>query len=66
MMRVHVDQDRCTGHARCHAVAPDAFPIDDAGVNVLKGQEIEGLPGLEDQYEAGAASCPERAIRIIR
>ena len=30
-MRVHVDQERCQGHNRCAAVAPDLFEIDDYG-----------------------------------
>src|SRR6478736_9680834 len=28
-MRVHVDGDRCQGHNRCYAIAPDLFDVDD-------------------------------------
>ena len=28
-MRVHVDQEKCQGHNRCVALAPDLFEVDD-------------------------------------
>ena len=30
-MRVHVDGDKCQGHNRCYAIAPELFDVDDLG-----------------------------------
>jgi ferredoxin len=62
-MRVTVDSDKCQGHNRCYALAPDVFDVDDLGFAFVK---IEGElpPELEDGARAGAANCPEYAITI--
>ena len=31
VMRVHVDGDKCQGHNRCYAIAPELFDVDDLG-----------------------------------
>ena len=38
-MRVTVDSDKCQGHNRCYALAPDVFDVDDLGFAFVK---IEG------------------------
>jgi ferredoxin len=39
MMRaLHVYPDRCQGHARCVAFAPDAFELDEEGVPAVLGR----------------------------
>ena len=63
-MRIRVDRQRCTGHAMCHANAPDVYDLDDVGYNVLDG-EAEVDDALADQARRGADSCPERAIVIV-
>ena len=30
-MRVHVDAEKCQGHNRCYAIAPELFDVDDLG-----------------------------------
>src|SRR5262249_10587724 len=30
-MRVHVDSDKCQGHNRCYAIAPELFDVDELG-----------------------------------
>ena len=30
-MKVRVDQEKCQGHGRCYALAPDLFESDDYG-----------------------------------
>ena len=30
-LKVSVDQARCQGHARCHALAPELFALDELG-----------------------------------
>jgi ferredoxin len=61
-MKVKVDIENCVGHARCAAVAPDVFVLDDDGFNVTPEQEVD--PSLEEQARRGARACPERVITI--
>jgi len=62
-MRYRVDTAKCSGHARCVAVAPEVFHLDDNGYNVTEDGNLP--PGLEEQARRGAQACPERAITII-
>lgn len=62
-MRVSVDNERCTGHARCWAIAPEILTIDDDGYSDIgEGREVPA--GMEEKARLGVASCPERALRI--
>ncbi len=61
-MRVSVDNGLCSGHARCWAVAPDIFTIDDDGYSNI-GTDREVPAGREDEARKGIAACPERALR---
>ena len=62
MTRVVVDADRCTGHGRCAALAPEVFDLDDDGHSVVLLGEVDG----EDETRARLAvdNCPERAISL--
>ena len=62
-MRVTVDSDKCQGHNRCYALAPDVFDVDDLGFAFVK-IAVDLPPELEDGARAGAANCPEYAITI--
>jgi ferredoxin len=31
-MRVHLDSEKCQGHNRCYALAPELFDVDDYSV----------------------------------
>lgn len=62
-MRVRVDWDRCQGHARCIAMAPAVFHMDDAEDHSFVAVDV--IP--DEQHEAvrqAALSCPEDAIVI--
>lgn len=62
-MKVHVDPDKCQGHNRCFAIAPELFDVDDLG----QSHELnEGVvpPDLEDKARLAVANCPEFAIVI--
>jgi ferredoxin len=62
-MRLHVDQDRCQGHSRCYALAPELVDVDDLGqAHELAGGEVP--PELEERAQLVAANCPEFAIEI--
>ena len=63
-MRVRVDPERCQGHSRCYAIAPDLFDVDDYGLSTARN---DGLVPPEREAVARRAidNCPERAISII-
>lgn len=62
-MRVQLDTEKCQGHNRCYALAPELFDVDDYGTAVLL---VEGeIPAeLEEKARLAAANCPEYAITI--
>jgi ferredoxin len=62
-VHVHVDPQRCQGHNRCYAIAPDLFEVDDEG-NAHELGDGQVPPALEDNARLAAANCPEFAITI--
>ena len=62
-LKVKVDPERCQGHARCAALAPELFTLDELGNahEVGDGTVPEGL--VEKAYLA-KANCPELAIEV--
>lgn len=62
-MRVRVDQDRCQGHNRCYALAPELFDVDDYGNSSARGGGAVP-PELEDKARLAQANCPEFAVLI--
>lgn len=61
-MKITVDGDKCQGHGRCYALAPDLFDLDENGYALSSDTEIPE-DRLEDAKLA-AANCPENAITI--
>ena len=55
--------DKCTGHGRCYALAPDVFDEDDDGFGVVKPQPES--PSFDDQLRLAARGCPEGAIQLV-
>ena len=62
-MRVHVDPEKCQGHNRCYAIAPELFDVDDYG-NATELNAGVVPPALEDKARTAAANCPEFAISV--
>jgi ferredoxin len=62
-MRVRVDADKCQGHNRCYALAPELFDVDDYGQAVVIGTG-DVSPELEEKARLAVANCPEYAISI--
>jgi ferredoxin len=62
-VRVHVDPDKCQGHNRCYALAPELFDVDDEG-NAFELHDGVVPGGLEEKARLAAANCPEFAITI--
>jgi ferredoxin len=63
-MRVHLDSEKCQGHNRCYALAPELFDVDDYGQAVLL---VDGdIPAeLEEKARLAASNCPEFAIKVL-
>lgn len=62
-MRVIVDEEKCQGHNRCFAIAPELFDVDDYGTAIALNDGI--VPAeLEEKARLAAANCPEYAITI--
>lgn len=61
-MRVDVDHDRCEGHGRCQAAAPEVFELrtDDLSYVLLDPVPAE----LEPKVERAIRLCPRQAIRV--
>lgn len=62
-MRAELDRSRCSGHARCHAVDPDLFPIDDDGYSVLEPFDVPA--DRLDIVRRAVDACPELALSLI-
>ena len=62
-MHVRIDDERCTGHGRCYALAPGLFGCDDSGFGqVLTNGEVD--PSLVRQARQAEANCPEQAVVV--
>jgi ferredoxin len=63
-VRVRVDAAKCQGHARCHALVPELFAVDDYGQSSVIGDG--SVPAtLEDRARLAIANCPEFAIEDV-
>jgi ferredoxin len=63
-LKIHVDQEKCQGHARCKSLAPELFELDEYG-NAHEIGDGAVPPGLEDKAWLAKANCPEIAIDIV-
>ena len=62
-MRVLLDLERCQGHNRCYALAPEIFDVDDYGIAVLLNDGVVPA-GHEEKAKLAIANCPEFAISL--
>jgi ferredoxin len=62
-MRLRVDDEKCQGHNRCYALAPELFDVDDYGYAHEIGDGTVP-PGSEDRARLAASNCPEFAVII--
>ncbi|MCK1715900.1 MULTISPECIES: ferredoxin [unclassified Bradyrhizobium] len=60
---VRVDPDKCQGHARCSALAPELFKLDEFG-NAREVLKSRLPPELVEKAFIARANCPEEAIII--
>jgi ferredoxin len=62
-MKVRVDRERCQGHARCAALAPELFALDEFG-NAHEQGDGTVPAALADKAHLARANCPEFAIEV--
>jgi ferredoxin len=62
-MKVNVDPQRCRGHARCVALAPEAFHFLDLEDRAEADQDAVNRADVALLLEA-EQECPERAISV--
>jgi ferredoxin len=61
-MRVRVDREKCVGHGRCYALAPEVYADDERGHCIAPADPIPREQ--EPRARLGAENCPERAISV--
>ncbi len=61
-LKIRVNVAGCVGHARCWAVAPDVYELDDNGFNTTPYKEVD--ESLRAQAVRGMRACPEKIITI--
>lgn len=63
-LRLRVDPEKCQGHSRCKALAPELFELDEYGNAHEIGDGTVPDDLVEKAYLA-KSNCPELAIEII-
>ncbi len=64
-LTVRVNRQRCQGHARCTAIAPELFEFDELGyAHAIGDGRVSG--NLNHKVRLAEASCPEMAIEILK
>ncbi|MCB2062506.1 MAG: ferredoxin [Novosphingobium sp.] len=62
-MRIRVDGAKCQGNARCWALAPDMFELNDEGY--MEEAVIDVPDGDQEKASRAVRACPERALTLI-
>jgi ferredoxin len=62
-VKIRVDPDKCQGHARCAAILPELFSLDDYGLSSVAGDGTVP-PEYEHKARLAVANCPEYAVEI--
>ena len=63
-MRVVIDEEKCQGHGRCFALAPELFESDDLGQGLVIGDGEVGAAQM-DAARLAEQNCPEYAISLV-
>lgn len=63
-IRIKVDPDKCQGHNRCKAVAPELFQLDEYG-NAKEAGDGRVPGDLVEKAYLAQSNCPEFAVEII-
>ncbi len=63
-MRIRIDEEKCQGHNRCYALAPELVDVDDMGTAFTLNDGLVPTE-LEDKAQLIVDNCPEYAIEIV-
>jgi ferredoxin len=63
-VKIVIDADRCQGHNRCYAIAPQLIDVDELGTAFVIGDGTVA-PELAEKARLAVANCPERAISLV-
>jgi ferredoxin len=63
-VKIRVDPDKCQGHARCFALVPELFSVDDYGLSTVIGDGTVPVD-LEEKARLAIANCPEYAVEEL-
>lgn len=63
MLKIKLDTNLCSGHARCAALSPDVFELDDSGYCLPQDGPVSDE--LKESILRGVRACPERALELI-
>jgi ferredoxin len=63
LVKVIANQTLCSGHARCAAVAPEFYDLNDDGYVGFAEKDVP--PEQEAAARRGARACPERALTFV-
>lgn len=63
-MRVHIDEQACTGHGVCVSIRPDVFELRQDGVAHLLTEHFEQAD--RQDLEDAVYQCPVQALRVSR
>ena len=62
-MKVSVDSDKCQGHARCRAICPELFELDEIDQK-SRVKMTTVPPELEARCARAVNECPEGALSL--
>lgn len=62
-MKIKIDEEKCQGHNRCYALAPELVDVDDYGVAHTLNDGVVP-PELEEKAQLIIDNCPEYAISL--
>ena len=63
-MKIRVNEEKCQGHARCFALAPEVFDVDDYGQSSAKN-DGQVPAAFEEKVRLAIENCPEFAIDVL-
>ncbi|SNR49771.1 ferredoxin [Haloechinothrix alba] len=61
-MKIHIDEDKCTGHGVCEAIREDVFEVGDDGVAHLITEEL--TENIREDLQDACDQCPTQALRL--
>lgn len=61
-MKIIADRDLCSGHARCAAVAPEIFTLNDDGYIDFDEKSVPSDQAIAARR--GVRACPEKALSL--